>query len=188
MEEILYRLLQQLPDGSFKVVGYEKHEGGRIYHLPIFYLNRINYKTPDRRKFKVDDKELGLAWNDVYFIKDRHYPHYSRTPHDRKDMYTGVTVGGEKVFQRDIIERTTLTEDFQREDIYDVSVGYSLKKEKITASLKLDWENPLLMPPPTKENIMEDMSLEEIGLFKEELELIGDKIIGIEGVKETTDE
>lgn len=83
MEKILYRLLQQLPDGSFKVVGYEEHrlkifEGGEK-RMRIWHREKIN--------------NHGDMGNDLLSSEAFIY--------SRKDMYTGVTVGGEKVFEND---------------------------------------------------------------------------------------
>jgi hypothetical protein len=82
--ELLLRLREKNPDGSYRVVGYEKHEGGKIYqsNLSMQFAEII---------FKKPNPSLGdRRWVCDFYI-----------PHDRYDIYTGITVNGEKVFERD---------------------------------------------------------------------------------------
>lgn len=82
MRKLLFRLLKKQPDGSYGVVGYEKHENGIIYHKELY--NPLSaYK---------DDTD----WNCI--IGDFN-PWYIR--HKRKDQYIGIDIDGEKVFEND---------------------------------------------------------------------------------------
>jgi hypothetical protein len=87
MTERVDRLLEKQPDGTYRVVGYQKQENGRIYHKPI---------EPDPKKKEYPWYDiLTPAWKDkeFYYIK-----------HDRIDRYTGVDlIGGTKIFERDRI-------------------------------------------------------------------------------------
>jgi hypothetical protein len=93
--EILYRLLKRLTDGSYKVVGYEWHQDGRIYHSKdIKNWNHIfKYKVTITRNLKAGT----IATVD----------HNNYIPHDRKDQFTGITLYDTertKLFERDEIE------------------------------------------------------------------------------------
>lgn len=96
MDEILFRLLRNLDDGSYEVVGYEKHEGGAIYHskdmeqwgdiMQLTYIETL--------------KEHALCPTDTYTKAC----HLNYIPHDRKDIYTGIEVDGVKLFEKDKVE------------------------------------------------------------------------------------
>lgn len=76
-------LLRLIKDG--KVVGFEWHtDGGKNY--PDINI----YHSPDQG-----------FWNDIKPV-DPERDHY--IPHDRKDLYTGIDIDGEKVFENDYLE------------------------------------------------------------------------------------
>lgn len=87
MSEIIFRLIN---DG--KVVGYEKHEGGRIYHCQPC----------------ADNKYLPFAEMDILTLhfdngKEWYHPYY--IPHTRKDRWTGLKYdSGRLMFERDKTE------------------------------------------------------------------------------------
>lgn len=88
--ELFFRLMRKKPDGTYGVVGYEKHESGNMYHSQT-----INNAS------KLQDF---FAWRDVFEISefsngDRR--HDNRIQYDRKDEYAGFEVNGEKVFEND---------------------------------------------------------------------------------------
>jgi hypothetical protein len=78
---IIMRLMRELPDGSLEIAGYEKHEN----HIVRGY--RIKHQAIDRH-----------GWTDII----EHPQNYVQ--HDRKDLYTGADIDGEKVFHRDLLE------------------------------------------------------------------------------------
>jgi hypothetical protein len=83
---ILFRLCVEQEDGSFKDVGREKHEGGRILHS----------KT-GKGWYDILQPELWkLKFKDVFI------------PHSRKDRYVMTLEDGTMVFERDKIEETAL--------------------------------------------------------------------------------
>ena len=88
-DTILMRLMRKLPDGSFEVVGYEKHEGGRIYHAGF----------NSKKELLCYEDILPDCDGDMGWVK-----------HDRKDRYTGVDIDGVKVFERDeVMQQGTRT-------------------------------------------------------------------------------
>jgi hypothetical protein len=90
---ILFRLIK---DG--KVVGYEKHENGNIYHLmPEEYILHSKGGSTILWDGRLDENGLMNLKN----------IHRSYIPHDRKDMWTGMVLDdGAKVFNRDRVELT----------------------------------------------------------------------------------
>lgn len=93
--EGLTRLLRKQPDGSDKVVGEEKHV---IETVGI----GEEYQTYVRRQRQVDEKGDKGHWFTPSFL--------TGIPHDRRDKYTGITIGegddAVKVFERDLTEET----------------------------------------------------------------------------------
>jgi hypothetical protein len=95
--DILYRLLKRLTDGSYEVVGYEKHEGGRIYHSKDIknWDHIFKYKVTITRNLKAGT---------IATVDHNNYIH-----HDRMDQFTGITLNdGTRVFERDKIEYQTI--------------------------------------------------------------------------------
>jgi hypothetical protein len=72
---ILFRLLKQQEDGSFKVVGYEMATVSGVREIDWYSCRKVD----------------GLY-------------HKSYIPHSRKDLYTGIEVDGVKLFERDVVE------------------------------------------------------------------------------------
>jgi hypothetical protein len=68
-----------------KVVGYEKHENGKIW--------RIKPECVNKRVLWCCIEEEGEITPLAWYI-----------PHDREDRYTGIDVDGEKLFERDEVE------------------------------------------------------------------------------------
>ena len=112
MDNIMFRLIK---DG--KVVGYEKHEGGKILHSdissPELYYNilAVDYKG-----------------NTYYYI-----------PHDSKDMYIGIKdKDGEELFEDDVCEFIiSVSKSYSREKIIETcdikSCLYKIEIRNLTA-------------------------------------------------------
>jgi hypothetical protein len=82
MSEIIHRLIDEV-DGKMKVVGYEKHEDGKIYHK----------------------KWIGGPYRDIMPKQIKCGAKSSYIPHTRKDRWTGLTYAdGRLVFERDLTE------------------------------------------------------------------------------------
>lgn len=86
MDTLLLRLVR---DG--KVVGYEKHEGGKILHS-------VNCKE---WYDILTVQSCGIVYKPLYVSPLISYIFYIQ--HDRIDLYTGVDIDGVKVFYKDQI-------------------------------------------------------------------------------------
>jgi hypothetical protein len=117
-ETILIRLLRKQPDGSFKIVGYEKHENGVIYHCDIVRVHQAG----DLTKPILNN----LCWRDILDITCHNTLNYIK--HDRKDPYTGIEIAGVKLFQRD--EAKITFTDWQN-DYYNQSLVGTVKIDLI---------------------------------------------------------
>jgi hypothetical protein len=94
---ILHRLIKE-----GKVVGYQKQEGGRIYHLDAIH-ERLLYpkKTDYFYTYAHDVRECCLSSVSPTGERRQELINFY-IPHDRADTYTGVDLAdGTKVFERD---------------------------------------------------------------------------------------
>lgn len=152
------RLMKKLPDGSFKIAGYELwHEGLTYQAEQIFDIPDIKASSMLPTSYRVDfesDAELRAYVHNVYHI-----------PHDRKDRYAFHSPLPDGIrgayFKNDV-------------DVFenDIIIWCSTEGEKFTKTVKWNKENACWC----FDNIPY-LTLRASGYFQTQIECIG-----IEGV------